>query len=452
MLGVLEETSEGVYKISKDGKTTFVRVTDGWAFLADHAEFLADLPADPLQMLGDLPKQYAFAVRLIAANAPQQQREALVEQLKAHAAREMNKRPAESDEEYALRKQISEKLIDVWEKLVNNLQEVTLGFALDPEHQKSYLELSLTGKEGSPSSPIAQASASLKETQSQFAGFRLPEATLSGNWAGKMPPFKSELLEQIIQTVRRHAIADIEKKEHNPDKAETAKKLVEQVTALLFDTLKSGRADGGLAVLLKPDAVTILTGGYVANDGRLEELLQTLYRAAKADNPAVADWVKFNADQCQGVQLHTLSLPIPPDAKDREKVVSLVGETLEIVVGTGKDCIYVAAGRQPLKTLKQVIESSAVSTAKILTPVSFSLDVRQLAEFLAAEAKERDRPLARRIAEELKKSPETDHILLTLQSIPHGVKYRLEMESGVQRLLCRWILDRMLQHEHPGQR
>ncbi|MBN2579887.1 MAG: hypothetical protein JXB10_12940 [Pirellulales bacterium] len=444
--GEPEALGDGMYKVQKDGKTTFVKQGAGWAFFASRAEDLANLPADPAKLLGDLPRQYAVALRLMASNATEKQREDLCTKLKAEAERDMRRRPFESDDEYAIRKQVAGEVLKVLTRLIDGMEEVTLGLALDAEGQKTYFDVSATGKEGSP---IDQAAAALKDGPSRFSGFLLPEATLTGNWVGKLPPFKAELLEQILQTVKLQKIAEIEKKERNPERAEAAKKLLVQVIDLLERSVKSGRADGGLAVVLKPQSATILAGGCVANDGRIEEMLKTVYAAAKAEKPVVADWVKFDADQCRGVQLHTLSLPIPPEAKDREKMVSLIGETLEIVIGTDKESVYVAAGREPINTLKQVIEASASASTSSAPPIRFSLDLCRLAEFVAVEGKAHERPVARRMAEELKKSPEADHLLLTVQAIDRGVRYRLELEPGVQRLICRWALDRMLKGGHP---
>ena len=76
-------------------------------------------------------------------------------------------------------------------------------------------------------------------------------------------------------------------------------------------------------------------------------------------------------------------------------MVELIGETLEVVVGIGKDSLYVAAGRDAMNKLKQAIESSAAEATTPVPPMQFSLSgALPLAKFFAAVGKEAERPKA----------------------------------------------------------
>ena len=208
--------------------------------------------------------------------------------------------------------------------------------------------------------------------------------------------------------------------------------------ALAVETVNSGRVDGGMALLLKPDAVTLLAGGYVADGAKLTDAVKLIAKVASQEKPAVAEWIKLDADECRSVHLHTLSIPIPPDARDREKIVSLIGEKLEVAIGIGPQSAYVAAGREPLKALKQVIEQSAADGSQNVPPVELSLAVGTTAKFIAAAAKrEKIRSLAAMLAAALEPAAGRDHLKLTAISIPRGVKYRLEVEEGILKLIGR---------------
>ena len=169
---------------------------------------------------------------------------------------------------------------------------------------------------------------------------------------------------------------------------------------LVNETIKNGRVDGGLSIELRPNALTVVAGGEVANNGRVEEIAKILLDAAKSERPDMAahidTWVKLNAGEVQGVKLHTLSIPIPPDAQNRDKLVPLIGETLEVVVGTGKDSVYFAAGREPIVALKKAIEQSAAAGSKSAPPLEITASLAQVAEFLAAVGEPRDRAAPRR--------------------------------------------------------
>ena len=260
----------------------------------------------------------------------------------------------------------------------------------------------------------------------------MPEAPLSGNWVGPIPPAKIAMLETILDAAREQAMRDIEQEKKSDKEKEAAKRVVGQVIDQLTATVKAGRLDGGFTVLLKPDAATLVAGGVVADGRDVDAMLKDLYKAVEAENPLVSRWVEFDAEQYEGVRLHTISLPIPEDAKNREKTVALIGETLEIVVGTGKNSLYVAAGRDPMTALTQAIAGSADEAARTtVPPVRMSLAIEPLARFVAAMGEEKDRPKAAWVAEQLQDYLGKDHVRLVIMPIERGAKYRLIVEEGV---------------------
>jgi hypothetical protein len=433
-IGKPADLGEGVYKIEgKDHKPPmFVKEGKGWLFLADKPEKLTNLPDDPATLLGGLEKEYQVAVRLNAGDLPGNLREKFVAKMKQDSDRDAPKRWNESDGEHALRLKLTAEVVKHVETAVKELQAVTLGWNLDTKTEKCYLEASLVAK---PGSDIAKASQSLRNSHSNFAGFGVSDAAIVGNWNGQLPAFKADLLKEVFDVAHTKAVADLEKNEHNASKVEAGKQFLDKLFPLLQDTVAGGRVDGGVAVVAKPDALTVLAGGAVANNGRIEEMAKLVLGAVKSDHPEMAsnldNWVKLNAEQFQGVTMHTVSIPIPSDANDREKIVPLIGETLEVVIGTSKDSVYVAAGRAPLAALKKAIEQSAAGASKSVPPVEISVSLSKVAEFIAAVGKPHERQQAAQLAAAFKQSSGMDHAILSAQPIENGVKYRLEIESGV---------------------
>ena len=67
----VEKLDGGVFKLtSEDGQVAYVQEKGGWAFVADDPKMFADVPADPLKILGGLEKQYDLAVRFHPGNLP----------------------------------------------------------------------------------------------------------------------------------------------------------------------------------------------------------------------------------------------------------------------------------------------------------------------------------------------------------------------------------------------
>ena len=170
----------------------------------------------------------------------------------------------------------------------------------------------------------------------------------------------------------------------------------------------------------------------------MDKTLKFLAERVKAKNATVGEWVKLDAATVRDVRVHSVSIPIPADANEREKIVALFGETLEVAIGVGSQSLYLAVGRDPLAAMRRVIETPTIDPAPPLMQVS--LGVQQFAAFVAAVGKDRDRPKAARVAAELKKLSGGDHIDLTAEPIARGVRWRLEVEPAVVKLAVRQAL------------
>ena len=379
-----------------------------------------------------MEKQYQVAVRLNAADLPDNLRRDIIAKMESGAERDAGKHPHETDEEHAIRLKVTAEVVKYLKTVVNDLQDVTLGWNLDTQAEKCYLEARVIAK---PGTELANSTQALRNAHSRFAGFQSSDAAIVGNVCGQLPAVKIDLLNEIIDVVHKKAIAGIEKEERDPANAEFGKQFIDKLLPILKDTITKGQIDKGFAVVLKPDAVTVLAGGAVANNGRLEEMAKLVLDFAKKAHPEVASnldsWVKLNAEKFAGITLNTVSIPIPPDADDREKIVSLIGETLEVVVGASDDSVYVAAGRDPLAALKKAIEQSAAEASKSVPPLEITVSLSKVAEFIAVAGKPHERPQAAKLAAAFKQSPGGDHVILSAKSIENGVQYRLEIEPGV---------------------
>jgi hypothetical protein len=245
---------------------------------------------------------------------------------------------------------------------------------------------------------------------------------------------KIERLSSLIDAIHAQALSDAQKKTP-PEKLDVAKDLIDTVAKLLKDTVKSGRADGAVAVLLEPEAVTGLAAVYVADGALAEKVLRTIAEAAEKENPVIADWIKFDADSIGSFKLHTLTIPVPADGKDREKFVPLIGDKLEVVFGIGPQSVAVAAGRDAMGKLKAAIEASAANGAITSLPLDVAVATERLMRFAAAVGNPQDRPKAAFAADELKKSPGRDRISLVARPIPSGVQYHFEVEQGIIRTI-----------------
>jgi hypothetical protein len=427
----VKDLGDGIFEVKnkKSPLVVFVKEQNGWAYVAQKRDQLAKVTIDPLALLGTLPKEYVVSARVLAGNAPADLREKLIAQIKSGAQKDAAvQKPGETDQDYAARKKVTAEAVRTIVALVNDLDQITLGWVLDRKAQTTSLDLTMTVREGTPTAAMV---ADVKDSPSQFAGFRQPGAAVTVNTAGKIPAVKIEMLSTVIAAVRSHAIADIEKQNKPADETSMVKEVVDAVAGSLQKTVKTGRMDVAMTALLAPDAATGMAGAYLADASTLDRAYRKLVEFVKEKVPQVAGMVTLDAEKAGGVTFHTISAPIHADAKTREKIVRLVGENLQVAVGFGGESAYFGIGREPLAALKKAIAASAADTARTVRPLEATLDLEKIMSFVAVVGEGRERAQAAMAANELKKTPSHGHVRLTVQGIPHGVRYRFEVESGV---------------------
>ena len=84
-LGEPKDVGDGVQKVGMNQNVFLKEVQSpagGWVFAAAEKEHLANLPADPVSVLGDLPKTYNIAGKLFVQNIPEKLRRTAVDEIK----------------------------------------------------------------------------------------------------------------------------------------------------------------------------------------------------------------------------------------------------------------------------------------------------------------------------------------------------------------------------------
>ncbi len=416
----------------KDGKKpAYVKQQGDWALFADKPEVLAQAGDHPAALLGNLKKEYIVAGRLFLANVPEGLRKKFWGQINQGLQKDAAQHENESNEAYANRKKVVEQLQSYAHRVCGDLDQIVFGWGLDRTAGNTFVDVSVTAKADTETAIEMDLAA---KASTNLAGFRATGAALSYAWAGIMPAAKQQIAASVIEALRDKALADIEKKQPEEKRA-VIKEVFNDGADLLQKIVKSGRADGAVSVLLAPDAATGLMAGYVADGELLDKMLHTIAKAAIKDHPEVEQFITFDAEKLGAVRFHKISIPLPPDTQNREQAVKLIGETIDIVIGVGKENAYVAAGRDAAAKLKKAIDESHEIGAKTVLPVEISIAGRPIAGFVAALGKPNDRPKAERVATELEKTEGKDHILLTVKPISNGIRMRLEVEEGLLRLV-----------------
>jgi len=425
-----EDQGNGTQALSVGGTNLFLRSQGEWAYLSPLEQSLENLPDDPSTYFAPLAKQYDIGIRILVSNVPEHLQQLAVTQLSESMEAGLQQLPDEGDQEYTIRKSVTKAQIDQLTRMIQEIDQLSLGIQLDGDEQRAVLDLVITAVEGTA---LAKQINEYSHAKTNYAGFFQPDAAMTVSFASKITPEESAQFSQMFGTIRKQVMLAIENEEDLPD--DKTRKVVQGAVGDFLDALKgtveAGMSDGGAVLNITPESLTLVAGGFVSEPGKVESGLKKLAEFAKQkpDFPGV----QWNADSHANIQFHTISGPVP---EHEEKLRQLVGETLDMVVGIGEQSVYFALGKNCLDVLKQVIDTSHAHPGKSIAPVEMTISLGQIMKVATAFAKDQDKDQLEMISSMLEdESSGRDHVRLVLQPIDGGLRYRLETEEGVLRAI-----------------
>lgn len=413
----LKPAGNGVYEFKGFGieETWYLTERNGWVFFTPNRDQLKKAPADPVPMLAGLNTSYDLAWSACPRNLGPEFRMGLSSFL-----RDMVKHT------YPFPGLDSGLLLA--SVLVEQGDTLTLGLSANPQSKSILVDMSLIAEEGTN---LARYWSSVGKARTKLRGFLVPGATLSGNRTGVIRlgiPFEIVGILEMISDSKQWSWGAWEKRVLDG----LSNGVRKSCGPALFD-------DVGITGVMRPTGVTLAAGAQVTDSTNLDKAMKRLAAGAAArtrHRPDAAKVINLDVATYHGVRFHTLSLPIPEKAKNREKMVQVFGETLEVAVGVEEKIIYLAVGKNPLPALKHVIKESQNKDAASLPAAQSSLAVGQMLKFLAEWGEERDRLVAAKLASVLEQTPGKDHVKLTGTAIPGGLAWQLELEEGVVRAIA----------------
>jgi len=433
MLGEPGDAGDGVLEIRTPARSVFAKQHGNWAVLGDSKASVMDAPADPLKSVGSMPEKYQLGATFSMKTVPEALRQKFTALFTLGVQSGMRKMPGESDEQFAARSKMLQSALQQINTTLGDLDALTIGVKLDDATSSAYLEYVITVV---PGSKTAEKMAKGTGAKTNFAGAILPDAAVSFHAAQKVDPADVEQLKSSVAMLRTNAMTELEKQGLPEEQMKLAKQLASDLMDVVEKTLESGKMDMAASAKLGPKAATVVAGGQIAEGGKLESVLKRLVQQVIKDQPDAAKFFKLDAEKHQDVRFHVVSVPTGMMGGDaQEKAAALVGESLDVVIGIGEKSLYVAAGRDAAKTLKQVIDESKSAGEKSLPPMQLSVAAGAIAKFAAAVADEDERPNIEKVAKVLESSEGKDHVKLTATQIPNGARVRLEVEEGILRLL-----------------
>jgi len=345
----------------------------------------------------------------------------------------LKKKDDESDEQFAQRQKMAEAQMQQMSQLINEVEDLKLGMAVDSKEQKTFADFTYKFV---PGSKMAEQIAAYGESKTNFAGFFQPDSAgtvLVASQANK--PLSGDDLaqtEQMMHSARDQINTAIDQKIDDADVREALKGALGDWLDAVEETAKAGKIDGGGALQLSADSLTLIAGVHVKDTDKVETGLKKLEAAAKKqpDFPGI----KWNAANHGGVAFHTIKLPVPDDGKGARE---LLGPEVDVAVGIGPEAAYLALGKNNMDAVNKAIDASMASKGKTVTMLEFVSSLNPIMEVAAAQTDEsRHKAVFQKVADYLRSEGKgKDHIRMAGKAIPNGLAYHFEAEEGVLKAI-----------------
>ena len=425
--GPPQQMANGVLVINTGGPSVYVKEQSGWAFVAQTAEQLANLPADPSPLLGRLPRQYDLAVRCFVQRIPQVYRDVAINQVKAGAEEAMRRKPDESDLEYEARRSMVESQIEQLTRFFTEIDQLTLGLRIDRSKNENAIDALITAL---PDTQSARQFEMLRSAESEFTPLVQGEAAFKFLMGGALIEEDREQLKMALANARRMAIDAIERSNDIPDA--DSRRLCADIVGTLFDavsdTAAAGRVDAVTRVSLGGEGVEVVAAGHFVDpskvEGAMTKALEAL-RAKMADGEPLNEEVSEHA----GVRFRQITVPVPADENEARRIF---GSAVKATLGIGKTNVFFTLGDRSMAQVKEFV-AQETTRAPLKRPFQFVLSLAEILTF--AQSIDSDNPQLQALGQLAGQIRGQDQVRIFVQPIERGAGYRVQVDSGVIQII-----------------
>jgi hypothetical protein len=412
-----------------NGDAVYLKEVKGWAFVSNGKEAFDSLPADPIALLGKLPSMYDIAIRANVHDIPQELRQTAVDAIQGGFEQGLE-RDGGNAADRELQERFGRMSIKQFTQMIEELNEVTIGWGVDKTLKATYVDFTMTAVEGTA---MARQMANLKDATSVFAGFLLPESSVNLNGTTQMSKDEIDQNTALLDLVKERAAKEIDNDAGlDANQRGAAKDLLGQFFGVLTDTVKGGKIDYGAALVLDERKLNFAGGILVADGKKLETAFAKLVELAK-NEPDFPE-VKLNAGKHGNVNLHTIAVDLPDEA-DEDARELFGGDKVQITLGTAPKALYVAFGKDGEAVLKKAIDASVPKASQQVPPSQLNFYLKPIVKFAASMDKS-ENPQLQAVAEAFDNAETgSDEVNVVTKPIPGGAIGRLQVSEGVLKLI-----------------
>jgi len=403
-----------------NGENLYLTEEGDWTFAAQNDEALENLPGDPGAWIEEM-SSYTLGVRVLAGNVPTEMKEMAMSQIREGYEQVLDSLPPDQAEQ---QRAMSGMQMDQLEEMVEQLDELVVGLAVDSKAKELHLDFAVTAVEGSQ---MAEQMALQSDAESAYLGFLLADAAMNMAFAQKISPADAEQGVQAMEQAMEQAMSQMADEAGNM--TDEQRELVEGFVGALKDslaaTVRSGRMDAGASIVLDDETTALVAAVYALETGKIEDSIKAIVKAIGNEAPP---GVEFNLDarKDKTANWHEIVIPVPAGNAEAQK---MFGESVSIWLGVADEALYVAAGRNGEEVLKRALSGSGQAVEG--RSAEINMDFGRVIDFVAGV--QADDPMAQMMADAVK--GKNASMSMYSEAIDNGSRSRIVIREDLLKVL-----------------
>ena len=425
-IGEPQDAGDGLFEITMP-TPLYVKQREGWAFIAQDADLLTDLPEDPVQLLMGLETEYDVAVRAYVNNIPPMFRQMAMGWTQFGIQEQLSQLDGLKDARSAMQRKLITNSADQLQALINDTDMITFGWTVDSSSNTTQFDVGITAIEGTPT---AERMETIKQATSEFAGFLLPNAAAQMHYTSGLVSKDIDDTVAMLQAIKIRALEQLahDQEISGHEAREDAQSVLAELIDVIIATVEAGELQGGAALVVESDSFALVAGGHLPDGAKLESSLHNLFELARREDGFPE--INWNQEEYEGVRFHTLSVPIIDSRFHR-----VLGEQMEFALGTGEHCGYVSVGKDPVNLIKQVMVQSRNDREKLLPPGRMQISLLPVLKYLSSFSDQL--PGLAGVDDIASNSSGQDRIIVESLPIENGAISRITLEADVLHVIAK---------------
>lgn len=419
----VDEGDDYIVITPDSGMEVLIKETDGYFLISDDPDMFDMAPPSPSAELMTAAGDQNLVVRVFGQRVPQEMRDKGIELITEGFTKQMEE--LEQMDDAVIDAQLAQL-----ESLINETDQLMIGYKIDKETKLLTSSFSLTALEGSE---IAKRVAVINPPgDSDFTGFLNDDAALDFNLRYQLHEDDVKLYVSLIDKMRQQMIDEIDADgEFTDQELATIESASSDIADSFKTTLEGKLIDSGGVLMMDEKTFNFVGGSTIADTAKFEEAVKSLVGLAEAKSEGVIE-AKLNSGTYDDITLHTIVLNIPDeDSDEATKFREIFGSQIEMILGVSADKIYVCVGKDPLTTLTDAIERSKQPTPSEYGQLLYNIRVAPILRFASSVAGE---DALADMATTLK-DDKTGRITIWSKPIPNGVETNIEIQDGILALI-----------------